>query len=281
MRNNQLVISIKDAPNGEERTVPIEDIGMVIIENQLITITMPLLNELCDAGVSVLFCDKKGLPHAMLQNLDSNNLQGEMLRNQINVSEPLRKQMWKQLIEAKIRNQSALLNKFRRNGDALKPYYMNVKSGDSNNREGIAARIYWQSLFGDDFVRDRNKEGINVLLNYGYTILRSATARALVSSGLTPSLGLFHHNRANAFPLADDVMEPFRPFVDEIVYHLCEEGKFEVDKSTKFELLGCLTVDTVYDKVMRPLQIGLSMTTASLAKCYAGTRKSLSLPMLK
>ena len=280
LKNAQLVIASKEMPE-ETRTIPIEDVGMVIIENQMVSITIPLFNELVDAGAAVVICDKKGMPHAMLQNLDGNNLQGEFLRNQIEVGEVMRKQLWKQIIEAKIKNQSALLEKLHNKGAQLKPLYMNVKSGDSDNREGIAARLYWGTLFGDEFTRDREESGINSLLNYGYTVLRAATARALVSAGLTPSLGIFHHNRSNAFPLADDLMEPYRPFVDEIVYHLCEEGKFELNKETKIELLGILTCDTYFPEVTRPLQIGLSLTMASLARCYAGKQKNLSLPSLK
>lgn len=280
LKNAQLVIASKEMPE-EIRTIPIEDVGMVIIENQMISITIPLLNGLVDAGVAVVICDRKGMPHAMLQNLDGNNLQGEFLRNQIDIGEVMRKQLWKQIIEAKIKNQSSLLDKLHNKGAQLKPLYMNVKSGDSDNREGIAARLYWGALFGDDFTRDREESGINSLLNYGYTVLRAATARALVSAGLTPSLGIFHHNRSNAFPLADDMMEPYRPFVDEIVYHLCEEGKLELNKETKIVLLGILTCDTYFPEVTRPLQIGLSMTMASLARCYAGKQKNLSLPLLK
>ena len=234
LKNAQLVIASKEMPE-ETRTIPIEDVGMVIIENQMVSITIPLFNELVDAGAAVVICDKKGMPHAMLQNLDGNNLQGEFLRNQIEVGEVMRKQLWKQIIEAKIKNHSALLEKLHNKGAQLKPLYMNVKSGDSDNREGIAARLYWGTLFGDEFTRDREESGINSLLNYGYTVLRAATARALVSAGLTPSLGIFHHNRSNAFPLADDLMEPYRTFVDEIVYHLCEEGKFELNKETKIQ----------------------------------------------
>ena len=280
LKNSQLVISLRDIPS-ETQTIPIEDVGMVIIENQMISVTLPLLNEFVDSGTAVILCDNKGMPHAMLQNLDGHNLQGEFLRNQIKVGEVLRKQIWKQIVESKIRNQAALLEKIHKKGELLKPHYMNVKSGDSDNKEGLAARIYWGVLFGDSFVRDREEPGINSLLNYGYAILRAATARALISAGLTPSLGIFHHNRSNAFPLADDMMEPFRPFVDEIVCHLCEEGKFELNKDTKGELLGVLTCDTFFTKVTRPLQIGLSITMASLAKCYAGEQKMLSLPILR
>lgn len=280
LKNAQLVIASKEMPD-ETRTIPIEDVGMVIIENQKVSITVPLLNELVDVGVAVVLCDRKGMPHAMLQNMDGHNLQGEFLRNQIGVGEVLRKQLWKQIVEGKIRNQASLLEKLHGRGDMLKPYYMNVKSGDSDNREGIAARLYWSTLFGEDFERDRDGDGINTLLNYGYTVLRAATARALVSAGLTPSLGIFHHNRSNAFPLADDLMEPFRPFVDEVVYRLCGKGRLELNKEAKVELLGVLTCDTYYPSVTRPLQIGLSMTMASLAKCYAGKQKNLSLPKLK
>lgn len=280
LRNAQLAVSTKEAPN-EQRTVPIEDIGLVMIENQMVTVTMPLLNALVDSGVAVILCDAKGMPHAMLQNMDGNNLQGECLRNQISLGEVARKQLWKQIVEAKIRNQSALLQKIHGKGDVLKPYYTNVKSGDSDNREGIAARIYFSELFGEDFIRDRNQPGINALLNYGYSVLRAATARALISSGLTPSLGIFHHNRSNAFPLADDLMEAFRPFVDETVYNLCEQGILEVNKDAKFELISVLSSDTYYPKVTRPLQIGLSITMASLAKCFNGEAKLLSLPVLK
>lgn len=280
LRNAQLVVSTKEAPT-EQHTIPIEDIGLVMIENQQITITMPLMNALVDAGVAVVLCDAKEMPHAMVQNMDSNNLQGECLRNQIAMGEVVKKQLWKQIIEAKIKNQAALLEKIHGNGDVLKVHYSNVKSGDSENREGIAARVYFSKLFGDDFFRDRNSPGINALLNYGYTILRAATARALVSAGLTPSLGIFHHNRSNAFPLADDLMEAFRPFVDEAVYHLCEQGVLELNKDAKFELISVLSCDTHYTKVTRPLQIGLSITMASFAKCVSGEQKKLSLPTLK
>ena len=280
LKNGQMVIIFKELPE-EKHTVPIEDIGMVILDNQMTGVTLPLLNELVDNGVAVVLCDKKGFPHALLQNLDANSLQGEFLRNQTSVGEVLKKQLWTQSVESKITNQAALLEKLHGKGNLLKPFYSHVKSGDSDNREGIAARIYWQALFGSDFVRDRYQEGINSLLNYGYAILRSATARALVIAGLTPSLGLFHHHRSNAFPLADDMMEPYRPFVDEIVHQRCVEGKYEINKETKQALLSCLTCDTHFPKVTRPLQVGLSMTMASLARCYAGEQKTLSLPLLK
>ena len=280
LRNAQIVLNTKEMPS-EQKTIPIEDVGMVMIEHQQVNITMPLINALVDAGVSIIFCDAKGLPHAIIQNLDGNSLQGEFLRKQVDVSDVLKKQLWKQIIEAKIRNQASLLQKRGKDSSQMKPLYQNVKSGDTDNREGIAARLYWTTLFGEDFSRDRTLGGINALLNYGYAILRASTARALVASGLTPALGIFHHNRSNAFPLADDIMEPYRPFVDMIVYQLCEEGKLEISKETKAELINVVYCDTSFPEVVRPLQVGLSLTTASLARCFAGESKSLQLPKLQ
>lgn len=280
LKNEQLVISLKEMLD-EKRTVPIEDIGVVMIENPMVSVTIPLLNALSDNNVAVVICDQKGMPNAMLQNLETNNCQCEVLRTQLAVGEVLRKQLWKQIVEAKIRNQANLLDKIGYKGDILKPYYSNVKSGDVDNREGIAARIYWTELFGNGFVRDRTLPGVNTLLNYGYSVLRAATARALMSSGLLPALGLFHHNRSNAFPLADDMMEPYRPFVDEIVFDLALQGKDELNQEAKRELLQVLCCDTFFQKTMRPLSIGLAMTMASLVKCYSKEQSILSLPVLK
>ena len=280
LKNCQLVLAFKDDP-AKKMTIPIEDIGVVIIENQQVSITIPLMNALIEGNVQVVVCNDRGMPSAMLQSFEGNNLQGENLRNQIDAGEVLKKQLWKQIVEAKIRNQAALLNKVGQEGSILKQYYQNVKSGDTDNREGIAARRYFSELFGESFIRDRTLSGINALLNYGYTILRAATARALVSSGLLPAIGIFHHNRSNAFPLADDIMEPYRPYVDEIVYDLTIQGKQELTKDVKAELIQVLYADTRFCKVTRPLSVGLSLTSSSLSKCYAKENTRLSLPILK
>lgn len=280
LKNCQLVLAFKDDPDNK-MTIPIEDIGVVIIENQQVSITIPLMNALIEGNVQVVVCNDRGMPSAMLQSLESNNLQGENLRNQMNAGEVMKKQLWKQIVEAKIRNQAALLNKVGQEGDILKQYYRNVKSGDSDNREGIAARVYFSELFGESFIRDRTLPGINALLNYGYTILRAATARALVSSGLLPAIGIFHHNRSNAFPLADDIMEPYRPYVDEIVYALSMQGKMELTKDVKADLIQVLYADTQFSKVIRPLSVGLTFTSSSLSKCFAKKQTRLSLPLMK
>ena len=280
LKNCQLVLAFKDDPDNK-MTIPIEDIGVVIIENQQVSITVPLMNALIEGNVQVVVCNDRGMPSAMLQSFESNNLQGENLRNQMNAGEVLKKQLWKQIVEAKIRNQAALLNKVGQEGDILKQYYRNVKSGDSDNREGIAARVYFSELFGESFIRDRTLPGINALLNYGYTVLRAATARALVSSGLLPTIGIFHHNRSNAFPLADDIMEPYRPYVDEIVYALSMQGKMELTKDVKADLIQVLYADTQFSKVIRPLSVGLTFTSSSLSKCFAKEQTRLSLPLMK
>lgn len=279
LKNLQLVVAYKDSPD-EKRTIPIEDVGVVLLENQQTGITLPLLNALAESEVQVIICNSKGMPSAMIQSMNSNNLQGETLRNQIASGEVLKKQLWKQVVEAKIKNQASLLNSVGEDGNVLKPFYSNVRSGDVDNREGIAARIYFQHLFGDSFIRDRDEQGINALLNYGYSILRAATCRAIVSSGLLPAIGIYHHNRSNAYPLADDLMEPFRPFVDGVVYDLAMHSKTELIKEVKAELISVLYADTIYEKVKRPLSVGLSMTTASMVKCLSKELNSLSLPAL-
>lgn len=280
LRNNQMIINTKEMPE-MQRSVPIEDIGFVILEHQQTNITLPLLNALSDNNVAVIFCGDNFMPNAMLMNLDSNKTQGESYRAQIEASEPLKKGLWKQIVEAKIRNQAALLNKLGKDGERLKPYYTNVKSGDADNREGVAAKIYWNELFGEDFIRSREGVEPNNMLNYGYTLLRAAVARSLMGSGLFPAFGIFHRNRYNAFPLADDIMEPYRPFVDEIVFDLYANGERKLTKDVKARLLHLLFTDTVFGKVTRPLEVGLTMTTASLSKCYCGIQKRITYPLLE
>lgn len=278
LKNCQLVVSWKDCDDRLARSI--EDLGCVVLENPMISVSLPLLCELVKNNVAVILCDNKGMPTAMLQPLEANTTQAESLKGQLAASEPMKKQAWKQIIEAKIRNQAGMLKRAGKSGSALKPLYDNVKSGDSDNREGQAARLYWGLLLGHDFRRERDGMPPNALLNYGYAILRAATARALLGSGLLPNLGIFHKSRYNAFPLADDVMEPFRPYVDEIVLRLYEQGAMELTKEVKAELMHLLSADVNMGKVTRPLQVALTFTTASLVKYYAGEIKKLSLPIM-
>ena len=279
LKNCQMEVADKES--GDIRTVPIEDIGIVVVENQRASFTIPVLNALSDNNVSVIFCNERMMPHSILLPFEGNTVQSETYRLQMDSSEPMKKQLWKQIIEAKIRNQAAVLDAGGKEGLILKPLYCNVKSGDSDNKEGNAARIYWGLIFDDNFVRDQNgRDGVNAMLNYGYAILRAAMARAIVGSGLSLSYGLFHKNRYNAFPLADDLMEPFRPYVDIAVVELWKKGIRELNRESKVGLLSVLTCDTVLDDILRPLELGLTVTTASLVKCLKGEAKKLILPVM-
>lgn len=276
-RQEQLVVKPFQA---EERTVPIEDIGFVVLEHPQITLTMPALQKLNSNNVAVVLCNDKHHPDAMLLNLDGHHLQGELFGQQISASVPLKKQLWKQTVEAKIRNQAALLKKLDMPVGNLMALAAGVKSNDSTNREGAAAREYWKRLMGLGFIRDRYGDPPNPMLNYGYTILRAAVARALVGSGLLPTLGIHHHNRYNSYCLADDIMEPYRPYVDEVVYQLWQthDADLILDQPTKSYLLNLLSCDVSIDGVKRPLMVALSMTTASLSRCYAGEEKKIAYP---
>lgn len=271
-------------------TCPVEDLAMIVLENQRISLTVPLLTCLTQNNVSVVICDSKKMPSSLLLPLESNSTQQESYRFQVEATEPCKKQIWKQLITAKIRNQANLLSYAGKNADLLKPLYQTVKSGDMDNREGAAARLYWKELLGPSFVRLREGPLPNAWLNYGYSILRAATARALLSSGLLPLFGIFHRNRYNAFPLADDVMEPYRPFVDKIVYQMYQQAlqswdpecpeEPPLDKARKAQLLSCLYCDVLMDKTTRPLSVALSYTTSSITKYYKGETSIINLPIL-
>lgn len=277
LKYNQLEITFKDT--GEIITRPIEDIGIVMIENPMVHITIPLLNALANNNVGVVFCDNKFMPNSMLMPLETNTIQQEIYRTQFEASQPTKKRIWKDIIENKIRNQSVLLDKLGLDGNLLKPYYMNVLSGDSDNRKGAAAKVYWKQIFGEQFIRNRNGSPPNSLLNYGYTILRAAVARALLGSGLFPAVGIFHRNRYNAFPLADDVMEPYRPFVDFAVKQIYDfSSNDELNKKNKEFLIRVLFSDVKIKKQIRPLQIALSITTASLTKAFKDKKENIVFP---
>lgn len=277
LKYNQIEIRYKDVE--EVITRPIEDVGVVIVENQMVHFTVPLLNALADNNVAVIFCNAQCMPNTMLMPLESNTIQQEVYRLQIEASLPTKKRIWKDIIEYKIRNQAALLDRLGRDGKVLKPYYMNVLSGDSDNREGLAAKIYWQEMYGRQFNRNRNGEEPNSLLNYGYAILRAAVARALLGSGLFPAFGLFHRNRYNAFPLADDIMEPYRPFVDYAVYQIFEcLPEAYLNKEIKQSLVRVLFTDVKMKDQIRPLQVALSMTTASLVRALKDKKESIIYP---
>ncbi len=278
-RQQQLVVQNTETKN--EKTVPIEDIALVVLENPQITVTLPTLQQLNAYNVAVICCDDKHMPASMLLNLDGHHLQSELFRQQLDSTQPLKKQLWQQTIQCKIKNQAAMLKAKGKPMGALLSLAASVKSDDTSNREGTAAREYWSLLFGNGFIRDRYGDAPNPFLNYGYIILRAAVTRALVGSGLLPTLGIHHKNRYNAYCLADDIMEPYRPYVDDAVYELWESGNKDMilDKETKAYLLNVLTCDVKIGKVKRPLLVALSHTTASLARCFSGEEKKIAYPV--
>ena len=222
LRNEQLVVKLTDAQTQEEitKTVPIEDVGVVVLEDRQITITNGALDALLKNNCAVVTCNEKHMPTGLLLPLEGHTLQSERFAQQIEASLPLRKQLWQQTVQAKIRNQGVLLKRlYSAENRCMMAWANDVKSGDSENLEGRAAAYYWKYMFPNDevFKRDREGDAPNNLLNYGYAILRAVVARALVASGLLPTLGIHHHNRYNAYCLADDIMEPYRPYVDEVV----------------------------------------------------------------
>ena len=281
-RLEQLVISHKESK--QETSTPIEDIGYVVLDHPQLTVSYAAMQKLAANNVAVIYCDDKHLPASMLLSLDAHHTQNERFRQQLQVSEPLKKQLWKQTVEAKITNQALLLQKYGGNAQPLLRLAANVASGDTTNREGQAARIYWLHIFAPfigPIERDRYGAPPNNLLNYGYALLRAATARALAGAGLLCTLGIHHHNRYNAFALADDIMEPYRPFVDELVIHSLLTGLPEEDLTTrdKAHLLKIMAVDTQQpDGSFSPLMVALNTTAISLVQCFAGEKKKLVYP---
>ncbi len=267
----------------EERSgnIPIEDLGFVIIEDQRTYISIPALNKLISNNVSVIFCNEKHLPVSMLLNLDSHHTQQEIFTHQIKASEPLKKQLWQQTVKKKIFNQGVLLDRLDKTGHPLQFYASKVLSGDTTNREAMAAAYYWKHLFSFPFVRDRHGGFPNLFLNYGYTILRAAVARALSGSGLLNTLGIHHRNKYNAYALADDIMEPFRPLVDAKVLELIQQHDTqELTTEIKSALINITTETVYFDGYKSPLMVGLQRVASSLQQCFAGKRRKINYPDL-
>lgn len=277
---DQLVIVNKDT--GEERMQPIEDMGFVVFEHPHITFTQSVMQLMAENNTAVVFCDKKHHPSSMLLHLDTHQVQTELFRHQVNASEPLKKQVWQQTVKAKINNQAALLDYFELDGTALRYLSTQVKSGDTTNEEAQAARRYWPRLFGKTFTRERFGQAPNPALNYGYAILRAAIARGLAGSGLHPTLGIHHRNKYNSYCLADDIMEPYRPYVDLVVKQMVDDELNCEDLSTpeKTALLGLLSMDVHIGNKKRPLMVGISETTASLSRVFKGEDKKVKYPEL-
>ena len=279
-------LSIELSVDGETKfaSVPIEDIGIMVLDHPQITITSGLIQLLQEENVALITCDKKHLPQSLLLPIEGNKTQQERYDFQISASEPLKKQLWQQTITQKIKNQASNLANLNFNADYLVPLYRNVKSGDSDNCEATAANYYWKTLLGhvNGFRREKEGPPPNNYLNYGYTILRGTMARSIVCAGLLPTLGIFHRNRYNAYCLADDLMEPYRPYIDALVCKMVSElGLVEyLEKEHKKILLSIPAMDVTIGGESSPLMIATQRTAVSLVKCFMGEQRKLIYPEL-
>lgn len=273
----QMVVELQDVT----RTLPIEDIGVVILDHKQITITHALIDALLANNVAIVTSNDKHLPVGLMLPLDGNTLQSERFRAQIDASEPLKKQMWQQTIVAKILGQAHVLGtRLIKHNNMLK-WAKDVRSGDPENMEARAAAFYWRNMFEKDaFIRDPQGLPPNNLLNYGYSIVRAMMARALVGAGLLPTLGIHHHSRYDAYCLADDIMEPYRPFVDMKVLEMWKNGGITSDISSgqKRELLGITTMDVNISGHRSPMMLVIQTTAQSVQKCYSGEARKIIYP---
>ncbi len=276
--HRQLVIERPDLPRS---SLPIEDIGVLIVDDRRAIYTQAVFTELLAAGATVMITGPDHLPLGMMLPLDAHHVQTERHRAQVEATGPTRKQIWRALISAKLTQQSCVLNHFYPVPNGLAAMAARVRSGDPDNLEAQAAQRYWPLLFGKDFRRDRAAEGVNAALNYGYAVIRAATARAVVASGLIPSLGVFHRNRSNPFCLADDLFEPYRPFVDWRVKLLTRErpdGFNLDDRSIRAALLSLFNETIRIGGRKLPLLLAIEASAASLARALTGGERTLVLP---
>ena len=285
MKNRQLLVKLEKQGDDPERTatIPIEDIGIVVLDCQQITITHGLMAALLDNNASVITCNESHMPVGLLLPLEGHTVQSERFQDQLTSSLPLRKQLWQQTVQQKILNQASLLRELHNiETGNMQQWAADVHSGDSTNLEGRAAAFYWSRLLPDNngFTREREGNYPNNLFNYGYAILRAVIARALVSSGLLPTLGIHHHNRYNAYCLADDIMEPYRPYVDRLVIQTMHQhpGIEELTPDLKRSLLTIPTLEVRINGQRSPLMVAASQTTASLARCFSGEIRKLTYP---
>ena len=276
-------LKVTDPETKEEKgSVPIEDIGLLMLDHYQITLSHQLIQELMKNNVILISCDERHLPLAGMLPFSGNSLFSERVKTQIEVSEPLKKQLWKQTIECKIQNQLKVLEQLDKYASPMYEYLKQVKSGDTTNMEGIAAQHYWKYLIDNDFLRERFGDYPNPFFNFGYGVLLSIMARALVDTGLLLVLGIFHRNKYNPYCLASDIMEPYRPIVDLLVMKWLQlhPEKQNLDKESKTFLLQIATQDVNIEKLVRPLIVGVKMTASSLLKCYTGEKRQISYPEL-
>jgi CRISPR-associated protein Cas1 len=295
LNNSQLVLRLPEVEKNDTlpehykkeatATIPVEDIGIVVLDHKQITITQALMEALLENNTALITCDSTHHPTGLMLPLCGNTIQNERFRSQLEATEPLKKQLWSQTVIQKIKNQAAMFESKNMDNGFLITYSRNVKSGDSDNSEGTAAAYYWGNLFNllpavGGFKRFREGLPPNNYLNYGYALLRATMARSIVGAGLLPTLGIFHHNRYNAYCLADDLMEPYRPFVDKVVYGIIEEKGINEDipKEIKTLLLQIPAMDVLIDGEKSPLMNATQRTAVSLVKCFNGEQRKLLYP---
>ena len=293
LKNEQLVFKLPQIEKNDDlpesfkvdatKTIPIEDIGVVVLDHKQITITQGLMEALLENHCAVITCDKSHLPVGLMLPLAGNTTQNERFRCQLDASLPLKKQLWQQTVQAKIGNQAVVLEKCRGSEVGnMQKWQKEVRSGDPDNLEGRAAAYYWKNMFPEveDFTRERDGISPNNLLNYGYAILRAVVARALVASGMLPTLGIHHHNRYNAYCLAADIMEPYRPYVDELVVNYTDENGCpeEITSDIKKVMLSIPVLDVRINGQRSPLMLAAGQSAASLYRCFSGESRKIIYP---
>ena len=274
---------ILDASSHEVKgKVPVEDLGVLMLDHYQITLSHQLIQKMMGNNAVVVSCDAQHLPHGIMLPLYGHSEHSNRVKDQLEVSEPLKKQLWKQTVECKIENQKEVLRRLGNYYEPMLEYQKNVKSGDITNMEGIAAQHYWKYLISLDFLRQRFGDSPNQFFNFGYAVLRSMVARAIVETGLLPVLGIFHKNKYNPYCLADDLMEPYRPFVDLLVMQWLEQNpeQEELTKDFKAHILQIATKDVRIDEKTRPVLVAVKATASSLYKCYTGEKRLIAYPEL-
>lgn len=281
LKDNQMKILCPETKT-EKGSVPVEDLGLLMLDNFQITLSHQLIQKMMAHNVVVISCDEQHMPRGQMLPIFGHTEHSERVKYQLEASEPLKKQLWKQTVECKIKNQTAVLEKLDCFAEPMYAYLKNVKSGDSTNMEGIAAQHYWKYLIHPDFLRGRYGHSPNHIFNFGYIVLRSIVARAIVETGLLPVLGIFHRNKYNPYCLADDLMEPYRPYVDLLVMNWVKTNPEAEELTTELKayLINIATKDTRIDGVTRPLMVAVKSTVSSLYKCYTGEKRLISFPEL-
>lgn len=276
LKNNQLLIDQQGVTVGQ---VSIEDLGVLILQNPAIVLTQQVIVACQKNNAVIVFCDERHLPYSIISPVaEGHTLHSKIIREQLSITEPTRKRLWQQIIRQKIREQAATLNLLGKDATRLNYLSKTIKTGDSGNCEAVAAQAYWKLLFGADFRRDIDLSGINSLLNYGYAIVRAMVARSICGAGLHPTLGLFHRNQYNALCLADDLMEPFRPWVDFLVFKLAEQELLEINRQSKQELLALLSQPVIYTAKKMPFMVATHYLMANLKRCYNKEEKDIYYP---